>query len=107
MDSITRVLQLTERMLDAAMSSEWDLLTSLQQQREQLLPSSVSPAQSPMEPNLMLSTLRKVLSLNEEIASIARDERRHRETQLEGFRRSRRAAHCYTREAKAYRSFDT
>jgi hypothetical protein len=93
-------------MLDAATSGEWDLLTSLQQQREQLLPSSVSPAPSPIESNLTLATLRKVLSLNEKIVSIASDERRHRRTQLAGLQRSRRAAQSYKREARSYRRFD-
>ena len=100
MDNIARVLRLTEKMLQASRSGEWDLLATLQQQREQLLHDTASQTGSAMEPNLTLSTLHKVLSINEEITSIARGERRHRQTQLQGLHRSRSAANCYKREAR-------
>lgn len=95
MKNIAELLRLTEEMLEASRSTDWDLLTTLQQQREQLFQSGLSPAEMPTEPTPMLSTLRKVLLLNHEITSIARDERGHRQAQLEGLHRSRRAASCY------------
>lgn len=97
---MARVLQLTTQMLAASKSHEWDVLATLQQQREQLL-RIVSPfTQSAMEPDRMLATLRQILLMNEELTSIARDECRRRQVKLEGLHRGRRAARSYRREAQ-------
>ncbi len=101
MDRIASMLHLTEKMLEASRSGEWDLLAALQEQREQLLHATETQAGFPVEPELALATLRKVLVLNEEITSIARAERQEREAQLKGLRRSRRGASCYMREAQS------
>ncbi|MFZ0258275.1 MAG: flagellar protein FliT [Gammaproteobacteria bacterium] len=100
MESMARIFRLTEKMLQAAKSGEWEMLANLQQEREQLLQGTVNLAEIPMAPKLMLSTLRKVLLLNKEIVSISEAECRHRQTQLEALHCNRRAANCYKREAR-------
>jgi hypothetical protein len=100
METIAQVLHLTEKMLQASRSGEWDMLTILQQQREQLLHSSTMPAKAPLDPDIMLAMLRETMVLNEEIVSIARSERQHRQIKLESLRRGQHAVRCYEKGAR-------
>lgn len=100
MEDITKVFRLTENMLQAARSGEWEMLANLQQERERSVRSTENLAYSQAQFERVLHTFRQVLSLNKEIVSITEAECRHRQAQLEVLHRSQHAVNCYKMEAR-------
>lgn len=87
-------------MLEAGQAGDWERLAALQQARAPLVYNPQDPNLPAANLELGLATLRRILSLNEAIASLAAAERGQRQAQLQGLRRSRLAARCYGREAQ-------
>lgn len=94
-ETLTKVFSLSENMVEASKSEQWEVLADLQHEREQLLSRIDFAPSSPAKVDALLSKLRQLLSLNKEMVAIVEAERQRCRTELKALRNGRYAANCY------------
>lgn len=90
-----RAIEISEQMLDAAASGEWEQLAALQAERATWLEGGFSPAQTNLAPALQVG-LGKLSELNDRLVALATAERDAHGTRLGRVAVGRRAGDAYT-----------
>lgn len=96
-----QLLSLSEHMLDAAKSSDWDSLSALEQQRQPVMQAYFTDVTPTLPPELVADRIHVLQSVEQQILDHCLKARGKIAKSLKGFRRGKQAGKAYTEHARA------
>ncbi|HEY9150702.1 MAG: flagellar protein FliT [Gammaproteobacteria bacterium] len=94
-DQLDLILDLSLAMLDSARSGDWEGLQAREQERRVLVTECFRVAASSAEAPQVAEALRRILVVNDELASLTRAQRDVLGASLQGFGTARKAQKAY------------
>jgi len=96
-----QLLALSEHMLDAAKSSDWEALTDLEQQRQPVMQAYFTDVAPTLPPKLIADRIHVLQAVEQQILDHCMKARGEIAKSLKGFRRGKIAGQAYSEHAEA------
>jgi len=96
-----QLLAMSENMLDAAKSSDWELLTDLEQQRQPVMQAYFTDVTPSLPPELVADRIHVLQAVEQQILDHCLKARGEIAKNLKGFRRGKKAGKAYAEHAEA------